>query len=190
MYAKNPAAKARGVLSIATPGELAGLYQAWEKYGHLPWQRLVKPAERLARKGFAISKYLKMQMETTRTSIMADEGLKQIFAPEGKLLQAGDICYNKMLARTLRIISKMGVAAFYNGSIGVNMVRDIRKAGGILTMNDLKDYKVKIRKPIVTDVMGLKLIGMPPPSSGAAAMTLVSMLLSNVKFNLHSHSLT
>nr|GMC98872.1 gamma-glutamyltranspeptidase 1-like [Ipomoea batatas] len=183
MYAKNPDAKARGALSIATPGELAGLYEAWRKYGNLPWQRLVKPAERLARNGFAISKYLRMQMEATEEMIMADEGLKHVFAPEGRLLQAGDICRNKKLATTLRIISKLGVAAFYNGSIGVAMVRDIQKAGGILTTDDLNHYQVKIRKPIVTDVMGLRVIGMPPPSSGAAAITLILNILSQYGFS-------
>ncbi|XP_019197910.1 PREDICTED: gamma-glutamyltranspeptidase 1-like [Ipomoea nil] len=183
MYAKNPDAKARGALSIATPGELAGLYEAWGKYGNLPWKRLVRPAERLARKGFAISKYLRMQMESTEALIMADSGLKRIFAPEGKLLQAGDICRNKKLAKTLRIISKLGVAAFYNGSIGARMIRDIQKAGGILTTDDLNHYRVKIRKPIVTDVMGLRLIGMPPPSSGAAAITLILNILSQYGFS-------
>jgi gamma-glutamyltranspeptidase/glutathione hydrolase/leukotriene-C4 hydrolase len=173
MYDGNDTLKARGALSIAVPGELAGLYKAWKQHGRLPWERLVRPAEKLARRGFKISRYLRMQMEKTQSGILADEGLRNVFTSNGDLLQQGDICYNKKLADTLRKISK-GVEAFYNGPIGFNLVRDIQKLGGILTIEDLRRYKVRVREPIITNILGYKIIGMPPPSSGGASMMLVS----------------
>lgn len=175
MYAGNAALKATGVLSVAVPGELAGLRKAWKQHGRLPWERLVKPAEILARKGFKISPYLRTQMESSKSAILADKGLRQVFTSNGELLQVGDICYNKKLAETLRKISIYGTKPFYNGSIGLNLVRDVQRAGGIMTLNDLKRYEVKIREPISANILGLKVLSMPPPSSGGVSMVLVSV---------------
>ncbi|KAB2037059.1 hypothetical protein ES319_D03G047500v1 [Gossypium barbadense] len=178
MYAGNASLKANGGLSIGVPGQLAGLHKAWKQHGKLPWKRLVKPAESLARKGFKVSPYLQMQMESSKSAIMADKGLREVFTSNGELLKVGDICYNKKLARTLRKISVYGVQAFYNGSIGFNLVRDVQKAGGILTLTDLKKYEVKMREPITANVLGLKILSMPPPSSGGVSMTLILNILA------------
>ncbi|XP_057971109.1 glutathione hydrolase 1-like [Malania oleifera] len=183
MYAKNVSIKASGALSVAVPGELAGLHKAWKQYGRLPWRRLVKPAERLAR-GFNISRYLHMQMVRTESSIMADKGLRDIFTSNGNLLQLGDICQNKKLAETLKKISKHGLEPFYNGSIGHKLVRDVWKLGGILTMKDLQSYQVRIRRPLSADILGLKIIGMPPPSSGGPALLLMLNILAQYGVSL------
>ncbi|KAJ4842111.1 gamma-glutamyltransferase [Turnera subulata] len=178
MYAGNATLKSSGPLSIGVPGELAGLHKAWEQHGRLSWKRLVRPAERLARRGFKISPYLHMQMLKTQSGILADEGLRHIFASDGTLLQPGDTCYNKKLADTLRKISKYGVKAFYNGSIAHNLVGDVQKHGGILTVEDLRRYQVKIREPISSKVLGYKILGMPPPSSGGTSMILTLNILT------------
>lgn len=174
MYAGNTTLKAKGGLSVAVPGELAGLHEAWKQHGKLPWKRLVKPAEILARRGFKVSPYLHMQMEASESDILEDKGLRSIFAPNGKLLNIGDICYNNKLAETLRTISESGPQAFYDGLIGLNLVKDVQNAGGILSMKDLKSYTVKQKEPISNDVLGLTLLGMPPPSGGHPMM-LVSL---------------
>ena len=176
MYAGNATLKGEGGLSIAVPGELAGLYKAWKQHGRLPWKRLVRPAERLAHLGFKISPYLHVQMVNKESGILANKGLRDIFTSNGSLLQEGDICRNEKLAHTLRKISKFGPVALYNGSIGFNLVRDIQKVGGILTMKDLQSYKVKLKEPISANILGLKLLTMPPPSGGPP-MILVSIFL-------------
>ncbi|KAH0728645.1 hypothetical protein KY290_003481 [Solanum tuberosum] len=188
MYAQNAALKSSGVLSIAVPGEIAGLYNAWKQYGKLPWRRLVRPAAHLAHSGFKISPYLHMQMLRSESDIMADKGLHDLFTSNGSLLRIGDICYNKQLGKTLRALSAFGIKPFYNGSIGVKLIKDIRKSGGILTMEDLQQYQVRIREPIVADVMGFQIIGMPPPSSGGAAMVLVLNILAQYGFPMEGPS--
>lgn len=175
MYAGNVASKATGALSIAVPGELAGLHEAWKQHGKLPWARLVRPAERLARFGFKISPYLHMQMVRTESGILGDEGLRNLLTSSGKLLKTGDVVRNIKLAKTLRTISRFGISAFYNGSIGFNLIEDIRKLGGLLSMKDLQNYRVKIRVPILSHTMGLEIITMPPPSGGSGVI-LVSLL--------------
>ncbi|KAL5703852.1 Gamma-glutamyltranspeptidase 1 [Ranunculus cassubicifolius] len=178
MYAGNASMKSSGALSIAVPGELAGLHEAWKQYGRLPWQRLVRPAERLAEEGFRISPYLYIQMDKTRTGILSDKGLRSIFTSNGTLLPAGSICRNKKLANTLRTIRKHGPLPFYNGSIARNLVNDVQKAGGILTRRDFEQYRIKVKKPLFTEVWGYQILGMPPPSSGGAGMTLMFNILS------------
>ncbi|KAL5756527.1 hypothetical protein ACOSQ2_021273 [Xanthoceras sorbifolium] len=178
MYAGNAALKKSGILSVAVPGELAGLHKAWKQHGKLPWERLVRPAEDLARRGFKVSPYLRMQMERTKSGILADKGLRDVFTLNGNLLQIGHICRNKKLSETLKVISKLGVKAFYNGSVGFNLVKDVQKAGGILTLKDLQRYEVKMREPISSNVMGLNVIGVPPPSAGGASMILMLNILA------------
>ncbi|XP_077213291.1 gamma-glutamyl transpeptidase 1 isoform X1 [Tasmannia lanceolata] len=178
MYSNNASSKASGALSIGVPAELEGLYEAWKQHGKLPWKRLVKPAARLARRGFKISPYLHMQMVKTESGILKDEGLKSIFAANGSLMELGDICHNKMLALALEEISRNGPEAFYNGSIGVNLVRDVQKSGGILTMKDLQTYRVKVKEPISAEILGHTVLGMPPPSTGGAGMILVLNILA------------
>ncbi|KAJ6799088.1 gamma-glutamyltranspeptidase 1-like [Iris pallida] len=177
MYAGNAAAKASGALSVAVPGEVAGLHEAWRRHGRLPWRRLAMPAAKLAGEGFRISPYLYMQMEKTEAGILADRGLRDRFTSNGTLLQPGDVCRNRRLAKTLKAIARHGPNALYNGSVGVELVRDVQRAGGILTMEDLRRYQVKVKKPLSTDIMGLNILGMPPPSSGGAGMALVLNIL-------------
>jgi gamma-glutamyltranspeptidase / glutathione hydrolase / leukotriene-C4 hydrolase len=72
-----------------------------------------------------------------------DVGHSSGFAPHGKLLKADEIFYNKKLAETLSAIAKFGPQALYGGIIGINLVKDVQKARGILTLEDLKKYTVK-----------------------------------------------
>ncbi|XP_062149020.1 glutathione hydrolase 1 isoform X2 [Alnus glutinosa] len=117
-----------------------------------------------------------MQMVRTESGILADKGLRGIFASNGSLLQLGDICRNKKLAQTLRTISKFGPVAFYNGSIGLNLISDVQKVGGILTMKDLQRYRVKLKEPISANILGLKILGMPPPSGGPPLILMLNIL--------------
>lgn len=192
MYGGNATLKNKGGLSVAVPGELAGLHQAWKKYGKLPWKRLVKPAEHIAHLGFKISPYLHFLMEETKSDIFEDEGLRNIFTKNGSLLQKGEMCYNKKLAETLKLIAEEGIHSFYNGSIGLNLVRDIRKAGGIITMKDLQSYKVKVKRPIYANFKGLEYVTSSLPSGGPPLILVLNILaqyadLSGVSDSLFVH---
>ncbi|CAL9045229.1 unnamed protein product [Musa banksii] len=179
MYAGNAAAKASGALSVAVPGEIAGFYEAWKHYGKLPWKRLVMPAANIAEKGFRISPYLYMQMNRTKLGIFTDKGLRDIFTLNGRsLLQQGDVCHNKRLAHTLKAISDHGPDVLYNGPIGIKLIRDIKKSGGILTIKDLQRYQVKVKEPISSEILGLNILGVPPPSSGGAGLILILNILA------------
>uniref|UniRef100_A0A7N0UWP0 Glutathione hydrolase n=1 Tax=Kalanchoe fedtschenkoi TaxID=63787 RepID=A0A7N0UWP0_KALFE len=174
MYDKKPQAKVRGVLAVGVPGEVAGLYKAWRRHGRLPWRRLFRPAINLAEHGFVVSRYLAMHIEHSKETIMADPGLRKVFAPRnGTFLKTGDTCHNLKLGRSLKAIARHGPKVFYNGTIGAQLVKEVRKAGGILTMEDLRDYRVEVTDPVKVSFMGYTLYGMPPPSSGTVGLALV-----------------
>ncbi|KAI3967470.1 hypothetical protein MKX01_012280 [Papaver californicum] len=180
MYANNLMNKSVGALSVGVPGEIAGLHEAWLRYGKLPWAKLFQPAIKLAKEGFTVSPYLEMGINRTESNIRSDTiGLAQVFAPKGKLLRAGDTCYNIKLGRTLEIIAKQGPQAFYNGGLGKDFVKDVKKAGGIITMEDLRNYKVEVTNAVSVDVMGFTILGMPPPSSGILGLSLVLNILNS-----------
>ncbi|KAF9616013.1 hypothetical protein IFM89_027952 [Coptis chinensis] len=174
MYAKNPKAKYLGALSMGVPGEIAGLHEAWLKYGKLAWRTLCQPAIALARDGFVVTPYFASAIKKSGDMILTDLGLRQVLAPNGELLQKGDTCYNIELACTLEAIAEYGPQAFYNGTVGENFVKDVREAGGILTMEDLRSYKVEVMDAMAVDVMSYTILGMPPPSSGTVGLSLVN----------------
>ncbi|KAJ6851774.1 putative gamma-glutamyltranspeptidase 3 [Iris pallida] len=181
MYEKNPSSKEKGALSMGIPGEVAGLHAAWSKYGRLPWKTLLAPAITLARDGFLVEPYLAYSIKNCKDDIMADPGLKSVFAPNGNLLQFNDTCYNPKLADTLEMIATEGPQALYNGSIGEKLIEDVRNAGGIATMEDMRKYKVEVGEAMKANAMGYTILGMPPPSSGTVGISLVLNVLGSYK---------
>ncbi|PKA56384.1 Gamma-glutamyltranspeptidase 3 [Apostasia shenzhenica] len=180
MYEKYPSSKAKGALSMGIPGELAGLHAVWLKYGKLPWQDLFRPSVKLARNGFSVEPYLAQSLKKSE-DIIADPGLRQVFAPAGKILQKNDTLFNPKLADALEAIAIDGPQAFYNGSIGEKFVDDVRNAGGIVTMEDLRNYRVRVKEALAAEIMGYRVLGMPPPSSGTLGLALVLNILTGYK---------
>ncbi|KAL4296894.1 hypothetical protein GQ457_12G022640 [Hibiscus cannabinus] len=179
MYENDMTAKYDGALSMGVPGEIAGLHEAWLRYGRLDWKTLFEPAIRLAKDGFVIEPYLGLNIASHAQTIMNDPGLRHVFAPEGKLLRAGEKCYNVELAHSLEELAEHGPGALYNGTIGEKLVKDVRHVGGILTMEDLRNYKVEITDAMAANVMNYTIYGMPPPSSGTLGMSLVMNILDS-----------
>lgn len=176
MYANTPRAKFYGALSMGVPGEIAGLHEAWSKHGRLPWKTLFQPAIKLAKDGFVVSSLLGQNIIKHSQMILKDPGLRHVFAPNGKLLKVGDTCYNVELGRSLEEIAELGPQAFYNGSISEKLVKDVKEAGGILTIEDLRNYKADVMDAMAANVLGYTVFGMPPPSSGTLGLSLVCVL--------------
>ncbi|GFQ07671.1 gamma-glutamyltranspeptidase 3 [Phtheirospermum japonicum] len=179
MYEKNAGAKSAGALSMGVPSEVAGLHTAWLKFGRLPWRTLFEPAVKLASQGFIVSPYLAKNIARKAKIITDDPGLSQVYAPNGQLLKAGDTCYNVELGNSLYAIAEQGPQALYNGTVGERLVKDVRKLGGILTIDDLRNYRVRVTNAFSVNVMGYEILGMPPPSSGTVGLSLVLNILNS-----------
>jgi gamma-glutamyltranspeptidase/glutathione hydrolase len=152
-------------LAVGVPGTVAGLHLAWTDHGKLPWKRLLEPAIKLARDGFAVS------IELARS-------LKEVaiphFSRSGVPYEPGEILRQPDLARTLERISSRGPAGFYDGETAGLIERDMKAHRGLVTRDALRAYKAKKRTPIRGTYRGYEVISMPPPSSGGTA--LVEML--------------
>jgi len=160
-------ASVSGYRSIATPGSVAGLVYAERKYGKLGLKPVMAAAIRLAADGFALSAEEAKELADPDLSKFADS--KRIFQRDGKLYKAGETFKQPELARTLERIAA-DPEDFYHGKMARELVEDLKKGGALLTLDDLAQYSVVERDPIVGTFHNYTIISAPPPSSGGIVL--------------------
>ena len=157
------------LLSAGVPGSVAGFHHALSNYGTLSWQEVLEPAIRLAEKGFVIPHDLANTLASKRyrERLSSNPAAAKVFFKEDKgLYSAGEILIQKDLASTLKELSKNGPDAFYSGKIAQLIVEEMERNGGLITLEDLKNYNVAERQPLVGSYKGYEIVSMPPSSSG------------------------
>ena len=157
------------LLSAGVPGSVAGFHHALTNYGTLSWKEVLEPAIRLAEEGFVIPHDLANTLASKRYKerLSSNPAAAKVFFKEDmENYSAGEILIQKDLASTLRELSKNGPDAFYNGKIAQLIVEEMQKNGGLITLEDLKDYNIAERQPLVGNYKGYKIVSMPPSSSG------------------------
>ena len=156
-----------GYRSIATPGSVAGLTYAERKYGKLGLAKVMAPAIRLATEGFALT--AEEAKELTDEDLARFPDSKRIFQRDGNFYKEGETFRQPELARTLeRIAADPG--DFYHGKIAHELIDDLNKGGSLLTFDDLAQYTVVERKPIIGTFHNYTVVSAPPPSSGGIVM--------------------
>lgn len=154
------------------PGSVRGFELALKKYGTKPWAELLQPAIHLASAGFPISY---PQMLSFKTKANAD-GLsqfpesKRIFLKGGAFYDWNENFQQPELARTLERIARHGAKEFYEGETAHILAREMEKNGGLITLDDLREYQAVERKPLEGDYHGFHIITSPPPSSGGVGI--------------------
>ncbi|KAF2733872.1 gamma-glutamyltransferase 1 [Polyplosphaeria fusca] len=173
MYNNNSDASLFGGLAVGVPGELRALKHLHRKYGRLPWQDLFLPSIKLAREGFPISDDLFHYMSTVSPSnafLSEDPSWAVDFAPNGTLKGLGDTLTRKRYADTLETVALGGPESFYTGAIAQTTIEAVRKAGGIMTLQDLTNFTVTLREPVVIDFKDYRIRSVPAPASGAVIL--------------------
>jgi gamma-glutamyltranspeptidase/glutathione hydrolase len=156
-----------GYRSIATPGSVAGLVYAEQKYGKLGLKRVIAPAIKLAADGFQLTAEEARELSDPDLARFADS--KRIFQRDGQLYKEGDVFRQPELARALqRIAADPG--SFYHGKMAQELVSDLRKGGALITLEDLAAYTVVERAAIIGSFHGYTIISAPPPSSGGVVL--------------------
>jgi gamma-glutamyltranspeptidase/glutathione hydrolase len=154
--------KAAGV-----PGTVAGLALALEKYGTLSLADVLAPAIRLADEGFVIPSRFSDGIKASAEKLRQFESSARVFfKPDGSFYEAGDRFVQKDLAATLKRIADQGVKGFYEGETADLIVAQMQRGGGLISHEDLKDYRPAIRKPVHGNYRGYDVYSMSPPSSG------------------------
>ena len=157
-----------GLGSSATPGMAQGLFAMHEALGRLPMKRLVEPAVEAARKGFPLTAFQAYLFTVIAPILQESEGTRAIFAPDGKLLEAGDTFRNEGLAETLSWLAEDGARLFIDGDVGRTIAAQSRDRGGHLTIEDLTRYRVELREPLLWRHGKATVALNPPPSAGGA----------------------
>jgi gamma-glutamyltranspeptidase/glutathione hydrolase len=165
-----PDATLLGGLASGVPGSVAGLTLAERNYGKLGLARVMQPAIQLASQGFPMSYSLSRLMLEERERLSKFEETRRIFLRDGKPYEPGEIFRQPDLAQTLRRIAKQGPNGFYRGKVAQALVASMKRHGGIISAKDLKDYRAKIRPPLVGHFRGYTILTVPPPSSGGIAL--------------------
>ncbi len=170
-----------GLGSMAVPGVWAGVMGVHETLGRLPFSIVAEPAINLAKQGVEINSFQAYTFSTLLQPILLTtaEG-RQIYAPDGQILGAGDRLIMAHFAQTLDALVSGGIREFYQGEIADHLVRDCQEQGGHLTLEDLKNYEVIKRQPLKINYRGKTILTNPPPSSGGTLIAFALQLLSDV----------
>lgn len=153
-----------GHLASGVPGTVSGLLAA-NQYARLPFEKLIQPAIDLAEKGFVISKREANSLNGLQEELKKFNTVMPVFV-KATPWKEGDTLLQKDLANTLKRIQKNREAGFYEGETANLIVEEMKRGGGIITLEDLKNYKAKFREPHSFEYKGYKIISMPMPSSG------------------------
>ncbi len=166
-----------GYKACGVPGTVAGLFAALP-YAKFKMPVLMAPAIQLAEKGFVITKEEAASLNSARKDFM-DLNKEPIAFVKKELWKGGDTLIQPQLAATLTRISKLGASGFYEGATALMIQNGLQKNGGIISLDDLKNYKAKFRDPIRFNYRGYQIISMPLPSSGGIILQQVLKMIEN-----------
>ncbi|MCZ2101339.1 MAG: gamma-glutamyltransferase [Chitinophagales bacterium] len=175
-----------GTLSVGVPGTVDGMVQAFEKYSKLKdWPKLIQPAIKLASEGYRITEQEANHLNENQKHFINNNRKPTSF--HKSRWEKGDLLIQKELAETLQRIATSGRAGFYEGQTAALILDEMKAQGGIITGEDLANYKAEWRDPIRIQYRGHEIISMPPPSSGGIALgQLLKMIepydIQNLKF--------
>lgn len=172
-----------GCYAVGVPGEAAGLEAIHQRFGHLAWERLVRPAQKMAAEGVPVSPYLASAIQGSASKLERAPALRALLAPDGKWLRAGDTFRNEDLSNTLGTLAHDGASAFYRGTLAASIAATCRDAEGSVGQADLTAYHPIWRAPIVARWNGYDVITVPPPSSGGAVLVEMLHILEPANFD-------
>jgi gamma-glutamyltranspeptidase/glutathione hydrolase len=167
LFASAAEGSVRGGLAVAVPGTVAGLAEAVRRFGTLGWDRLVRPAVELAEQGMWITNRQARYLALYHKDLAAfPETARALLPADGAMWKPGDLFRNRDLARTLRILGEHGPRAFSEGEIGEAIIRTVKRYGGVMEVDDLREYTPIWRKPYQRRMFGHDIITTPLPSGG------------------------
>ncbi|WP_299789349.1 gamma-glutamyltransferase [uncultured Shewanella sp.] len=163
----NPRLSREHGLAVGVPGTVMGMELALEKYGTMTMKQVTAAAIRMAKEGIRVTPDLATSLAGLKRRIAQWPSSAEIFyKPDGSNYRVGDTLKQPELAHSLSLIATHGSKGFYRGETAQKIVSAIQQAGGIMTLDDLKNYRVVERQPVQGDYRGYRVVSMPPPSSG------------------------
>ena len=183
----------QGGLAVGVPGTIAGMFAVHEKLGSLPLSEILKPVIALAKRGYAVTENQLERYQNYAATFDKVNGKETLYSSgfresDSLRKKSGDTIKNLQLAETLQRIADNGKDEFYHGETGQKLVDFLQAKGGIITMQDLAAYKAVWRDPVTFDYNGLRIISMPPPSSGGVALAQIFKTLEPYNLKKYGHN--
>ncbi|RXT09105.1 gamma-glutamyltransferase [Ammoniphilus sp. CFH 90114] len=163
--------------AVGVPGTLKGVETALEKYGTMKLSEVIEPAIEQAEKGITVNWSMAQYIDENVDKLKQYETAANVYIPNGVTKKEGDFLVQPELAKTLKLIQEKGTDVFYKGEIGEALVAEVQKRGGTMTMEDLNNYVVKEREPVIGDYRGYQVASMSPPSSGGLTVLQILQLM-------------
>lgn len=157
-------------LAAGIPGEPAGMAYLAEKYGKLPLSTSLAPAIKLAREGFPLYARLRGGMNFKKNAFLKSPAVAQVWLVNGEVPELGYVIKQPDLADTLQLLATKGAKGFYQGEFARKLAAGVRDLGGNWTEQDLANYKIVERPPVVGHYRGARIVSGSPPTSGGVAL--------------------
>ncbi len=170
-----------GHLAAGVPGSVAGMAEAHRRLGRLPWADVVAPARRLAAEGFLVDDYRSRSIDGNRERLYLFPGSRAAFLPGGRAPLPGTTLVQNDLGRTLAAIQERGHDGFYRGEVADLIVEEMRRGGGLISHEDLADYRAEWREPVRIRYRDHTVLSMPPASSGGVTMAMILNILEGYR---------
>ncbi len=165
-----------GARAVGVPGTVEGMWEAQKRFGKLKWKQVVAPAIKYAQDGFEVSDQLQERKDAASKEFAGKTNFDSYFGT----LNKGANFKQPELASTLQRISDKGAKGFYEGETA-NMIAEVMQGHGLITTQDLKEYKAVWREPVVASWNGYRVITAPPPSSGGIGLIQMLKMKADLK---------
>lgn len=176
-------------LASGVPGSVAGLALALEKFGTLSLAQALAPAIKLAEEGFVVTPRFSDGLKEKAQMLKRWNSTRRVFfKPDGGFYEPGELFVQKDLAATLKRIAANGADEFYQGQTARLLVAEMEKHGGLITLEDMKNYQPVIRTPVHGIYRGYDIYSMPPPSSGGAHVVEILNILEGYPMAVYGHN--
>lgn len=161
--------------AVGVPGALAGWELARRRYGTKSLIEIMQPAIDIAEKGFPVSETFSAINKEEYEKILTNAGEKTIYLKDGLPYEPGELFRNPELAETLRLIARKGIEVFYQGEIAQKIIKAVQEKGGLMTLEDLANYRAVEVEPLRGQYRGAEIYTIPPPGSGLHLLQLLNV---------------
>ncbi len=176
-------------LAAGVPGTVAGLAMALEQYGTISLKDAMAPAIKLAEEGFIVTPRFSDGLKKKEKMLKKwDSSLKIFYKADGTYYEPGELFIQKDLAATLKRISENGIKEFYEGKTAELLVAEMARHGGLISMEDMKNYSPGFRTPVHGNYRGYDIYSMSPPSSGGTHVVQILNILEGYPISKYGHN--
>ncbi len=180
-----PGKSTLGAMAVGVPGTIAGVFEVHKKLGSLPIEDILSPVIALAKRGVVVTKKQEKRITDKNADILKANVDSTLF---NKAWKARDTIKYPALAKTFERILKNGRDEFYKGETAKKLAAFIQEKGGLITEEDLANYKAVWRTPVTFTYDGLKIISMSPPSSGGICLAQIMKMIEPYDLDEFGHN--